>query len=1482
MRRRDQNERMGTGNRYGNKKFEAPDDPLELETRLNTIQPSSAWQQKRMLEIVSALREQTSDIPTLAALEMWRHNIALEDAPSAIKQEFVRDFWSWLLGRGKVSDHDLKVTPWGRQSLTDDPEVSAYCDAFVERMYEFRIKLQLLKMRRPVGIQQTYLYFKYIVRGEAIDKANFLADWDMFIDQFQRVGRNAGQNYRQPGAAPHETAPYGEQRKAAALELHPTHQIMALANQLIQGYKDLAKLTTKMGARNLGRPVTARDFANAGRRRRRRDDDDAGDGGDDGNGDGGDDGDGGGGNEDGGDMSTNEDPGDDLPPDSSDGSSSSDSESDKGKKKKTGKSTRVSSASFGMGGEAPDLFSDSEGDLYDEEPPKKQKPKDDDSPRIEEMDDPDYFPVEKRTTEAYEHESGKKMGEDIFAEYIFNISGKLPPDDAAGRERLTKFYPYAPPIFANMHPATKDAWGNPVNKKFQWGSEKEGKEEADEEEVEGPAPPIGRSFKTPPAAAFATTPALRTVLPSKVTFRENLASVAGTASQTRQTLIHDLQERGTEKESVYKRRKEAAEGFRRAAEATAVDGDRDFYTQKAEKAEADAKAAKADAAAINDQLKNLKAKHAEEIKGLQSSLAASQASNVDLQVALSVARQAIDQNKGTAKRAAQMFHDAAKSDVPLDDEQVKHLRNQFNMDNKRSKVVEGMLNQQRTPAAERAREEMQHELAFNESLVAMLEAMRGQQFSAVSIASTAQRVQLSHELQETSAKELIQVASDISAKGKTVEKQLRAAHKGMELIESRLKGAKSGTTKELALKMLAHIGEAKVELDNVVQITDDLVKRRLGVAAASLKNAEAVQSYIGEWDVLKMQAPRMPQVQMVARVLEIGGAMINQSKQVDTLIKALGMDRAGATIAQNLEDALQIKQEGLKRIRWYEGVIGALRKQGQEMFAAGSRQQKQLVTVTEKLERAEKEVAELRARNTAGGRTLQEITKERDAIRKVHDAFVAKHEKDAEELRVAKKDLAQMKEDWEDEVKKLNKANAKKLERLQAVKDAILAERTQREEELSQSVEAHSNAEFKLKQVQEEQSQLAFQLLDATQLAERNAQERDRVVKANNTLMEEKRQLAARVTALTEQLANAAGDANLRQELEAARANLVKASADADEAFRQKAQLEGEAKLQQLEIARLNQAKALMESKAVLWATKIEEKVQIIGELKQKLARAEGRTVNPDPELVSVATNKRRVTFAQEVAEPPPPPVEANPPAPVAELPSPPLSPSLEARFAENDKVATANVKKVTKRLADVMAGNVPVVPEKTDAEKEELAVANAEDDDGFVVPDDEEAEKIGQTALQGVRTIMSKRPKAADTLFPVDTDEQADQIMERFDVFAHNPYSSIPAEDLPEPYNPDTETKQEAAQRHLIFMHHVTAELLKMQKEGAEEASDEKSPTPKRTADAAIEKEPSDVNDAFRPKPIKRNDESAMDFRLRLLEWKRWKEQQKSKKPKQ
>jgi len=202
-------------------------NPFELERTLQHIEPTSDQEHADLLKIV----EELENSPTLRgeerkALTIWKTNLLADTIKPHVKKKFTRDFWAWLLGRGRPED--VANTPWKTQPLTDDPEVRAYVDLFVDKNVDYHTALQKLSMRRPIGISECYLYYKYLVRdgkkeGTVFD-VEFLKDWVEFGRQFD-VARAHGQEPWNPETHPHEMAPYKEEAQKAGKVHSAEHRL---------------------------------------------------------------------------------------------------------------------------------------------------------------------------------------------------------------------------------------------------------------------------------------------------------------------------------------------------------------------------------------------------------------------------------------------------------------------------------------------------------------------------------------------------------------------------------------------------------------------------------------------------------------------------------------------------------------------------------------------------------------------------------------------------------------------------------------------------------------------------------------------------------------------------------------------------------------------------------------------------------------------------------------------------------------------------------------------------------------------------------------------------------------------------------------------------------------------------------------------------------------------------------------------------------
>lgn len=221
------------------KKYEPGKDPLEQEPDIPEIRSLAKQEQTQLKAMIEKMIRAERNKDRRKALRFHQAQINIQEAEGMVQHEFLRDFWAWILGRGKETDH--KNTPWYRQALTDDPEVAAYVDSFMITFQQYRLKLEIMKLRRPRGIDQTFLYFKYLVRGKEPSTTNFLHDWEIFENQFD-WGRAQGQDIWDHGPKhghPHEVAPYGdEDRNEAGQQINDDGNERIIAMELDEDDED--------------------------------------------------------------------------------------------------------------------------------------------------------------------------------------------------------------------------------------------------------------------------------------------------------------------------------------------------------------------------------------------------------------------------------------------------------------------------------------------------------------------------------------------------------------------------------------------------------------------------------------------------------------------------------------------------------------------------------------------------------------------------------------------------------------------------------------------------------------------------------------------------------------------------------------------------------------------------------------------------------------------------------------------------------------------------------------------------------------------------------------------------------------------------------------------------------------------------------------------------------------------------------------------
>lgn len=189
------------------RKWEVPEDPFEVEEKRMFATPDTGYLHSAINELAEELvlnadvqqpNGHMADAQRNAAAAIVAQNNALSLGEKA-KQRYLREFWKWLAGKS-TNERIIERTPWGRQPCFDDDEVRAYLGAFLRKRREFQLKLELLKSRPLRGIDQHWLFFKYIaatpersaeeterLQRNDLDPDQFfdyLGDWEFFVRAF--------------------------------------------------------------------------------------------------------------------------------------------------------------------------------------------------------------------------------------------------------------------------------------------------------------------------------------------------------------------------------------------------------------------------------------------------------------------------------------------------------------------------------------------------------------------------------------------------------------------------------------------------------------------------------------------------------------------------------------------------------------------------------------------------------------------------------------------------------------------------------------------------------------------------------------------------------------------------------------------------------------------------------------------------------------------------------------------------------------------------------------------------------------------------------------------------------------------------------------------------------------------------------------------------------------------------------------------------
>ena len=180
-------------------KYSVPPSEMDMEKFIRSITPQKSKKKKHIKRFLNEEREdaiKNGKQGKQFAIEIWETNLLKQEISEEIDKEFAIDFYYWLQGKGQALDHQR--TPWGYHPIRDE-EVLDYISLFLEAKIDFQQKLFKLSKAHELGtlrgINEYYLFFKYIVRGDSanLDDASFLEDYELFwtpVPTKLKTGRN--------------------------------------------------------------------------------------------------------------------------------------------------------------------------------------------------------------------------------------------------------------------------------------------------------------------------------------------------------------------------------------------------------------------------------------------------------------------------------------------------------------------------------------------------------------------------------------------------------------------------------------------------------------------------------------------------------------------------------------------------------------------------------------------------------------------------------------------------------------------------------------------------------------------------------------------------------------------------------------------------------------------------------------------------------------------------------------------------------------------------------------------------------------------------------------------------------------------------------------------------------------------------------------------------------------------------------------------
>lgn len=185
------------------KKFQHMQTAFQREAKIEALKNTDSATRNNVLKLVERKIKELSDQldkttgsgpeanvrAQLAAWNHWKTTFEAKGLEKTGAVDITKNFYAWLLGKGVEEDH--RRTPWYRdQALLELPDVQEWIDGFNDVLSESQNELLKLVWKTPQNLEEAWLYYKYVVHMDWMQKEDrfFWVDMINLMEEKAKLG----------------------------------------------------------------------------------------------------------------------------------------------------------------------------------------------------------------------------------------------------------------------------------------------------------------------------------------------------------------------------------------------------------------------------------------------------------------------------------------------------------------------------------------------------------------------------------------------------------------------------------------------------------------------------------------------------------------------------------------------------------------------------------------------------------------------------------------------------------------------------------------------------------------------------------------------------------------------------------------------------------------------------------------------------------------------------------------------------------------------------------------------------------------------------------------------------------------------------------------------------------------------------------------------------------------------------------------------